>query len=373
MKAVFSLFVLVALFSFVEIVRSENVLVLTPDNFDSYVGGSKPAFVEFYAPWCGHCKSLAPEYEIVGKSFEKVKNFVSIAKVDCDANKDLCAKYDVKGYPTLKWFPANGAEAEAYNGGRTAEDIVKFVNEKTELSVVVNKPAPLPTKVVVLTAENFDSIVLDTTKDVLVEFYAPWCGHCKRLAPDWDKLSGVFANEEDVVIAKVDCTVEESLKDKYDVKGFPTLKFFSKENKAGEKYEGGRSLNDLVSFINERSFKSRLPDGLLTGTAGRDSSFDKLTASLFSSDDQEAVAEAARSLGQTSVAKTAQLYVKLIEKVVKSGKAYVESEIARLGRLLEGSVTPVKRDEFTIRSNILRSFLETPAEEEVKKTDEEQS
>jgi protein disulfide-isomerase-like protein len=363
MNTVFSLFVLVVLFSFAQIVRSESVVVLTPDNFDEYVGGSKPAFVEFYAPWCGHCKTLAPEYEIVGKSFEKVKDFVTIAKVDCDSHKDLCSKYDVKGFPTLKWFPGEGPESEAYSGERSAEEIVKFVNEKTSLTVHVNKPAPLPTKVAVLTDENFDSIALDTTKDVLVEFYAPWCGHCKRLAPDWDKLSGVFANEEDVVIAKVDCTVEEALKARFDVKGFPTLKFFSKENKAGEKYEGGRSLNDLVSFINSRSSKSRLPDGLLDENAGRDASFDKLTASLFSSEDQESVVEAARSLAQTSVAKTAQLYVKLVEKVVKSGKSYVESEIARLGRLLAGSVTPVKRDEFTIRSNILKSFLETPAEE----------
>jgi protein disulfide-isomerase A6 len=55
-----------------------------------------------------------------------------------------------------------------------------------------------PTALVDLDDDSFDKIVLDKSKDVFVEFYAPWCGHCKRLEPDYQKFADVFANENDV-------------------------------------------------------------------------------------------------------------------------------------------------------------------------------
>ena len=61
---------------------------------------------------------------------------------------------------------------------------------------------------------------------MLVEFYAPWCGHCKALEPTWAKLADHFADRDDIVIAKSDATTNEF--DGVDVQGFPTLKFFPK-------------------------------------------------------------------------------------------------------------------------------------------------
>jgi len=88
-----TLFVATFLFCsfFSPVSSSESVVSLTPENFDENVGGPRPAFVEFYAPWCGHCQHLAPEYENVGKAFEGSK--VVVAKVDCDAHGELCGKY----------------------------------------------------------------------------------------------------------------------------------------------------------------------------------------------------------------------------------------------------------------------------------------
>ncbi|CAN0548325.1 unnamed protein product, partial [Laminaria digitata] len=60
-----------------------------------------------------------------------------------------------------------------------------------------------PSAVVDLTLDTFDSIVMDPSKNTLVEFYAPWCGHCKTLAPIYEKLGNIFAAEKDVVVAKV--------------------------------------------------------------------------------------------------------------------------------------------------------------------------
>ncbi|MBA0563052.1 hypothetical protein Golob_008058, partial [Gossypium lobatum] len=148
---------------------ADDVVVLTEANFDKEVGQDRGALIEFYAPWCGHCKKLAPEYEKLGASFKKAKS-VLIGKVDCDEHKSLCSKYGVQGYPTLQWFPKGSLEPKKYEGPRTAEALAEFVNTEGGTNV---KIATLPSNVAVLNADNFDEIVLDETKDVLVEFYAP--------------------------------------------------------------------------------------------------------------------------------------------------------------------------------------------------------
>lgn len=89
----------------------------------------------------------------------------------------------------------------SYRGGRTVEDLVNFLNDKTGSRLRYVKP---PEFVVTLTPDNFDKIVKDPTKDVLVEFYAPWCGHCKALAPKYEQAAKAFQGEENVVVAKID-------------------------------------------------------------------------------------------------------------------------------------------------------------------------
>ena len=75
---------------------------LLPNNFDDIVLNSgKPALVEFFAPWCGHCKTLAPIYEELASAFESQSDKVTIAKVDADAHKELGRKWGVQGFPTL--------------------------------------------------------------------------------------------------------------------------------------------------------------------------------------------------------------------------------------------------------------------------------
>eukprot|EP00091_Calanus_sinicus_P006451 TRINITY_DN170_c0_g1_i14.p1 TRINITY_DN170_c0_g1~~TRINITY_DN170_c0_g1_i14.p1 ORF type:complete len:381 (-),score=134.89 TRINITY_DN170_c0_g1_i14:129-1271(-) len=99
----------------------------------------------------------------------------------------------------------------------------------------------------VLVGSNFEEVALDATKDVLVEFYAPWCGHCKQLAPIWDKLGEAFEDNDKVVIAKMDMTVNEL--ENVKVSGFPTIKLFSAGGNKEVDYDGGRTLEEFVKFL----------------------------------------------------------------------------------------------------------------------------
>uniref|UniRef100_A0A667ZVI4 Protein disulfide-isomerase n=1 Tax=Myripristis murdjan TaxID=586833 RepID=A0A667ZVI4_9TELE len=432
--------------------QASDVLEFTDDDFDSKIGDHELILVEFFAPWCGHCKRLAPEYEAAAT---RLKGIVPLAKVDCTANSNVCSKYGVSGYPTLKIF-RDGEDSGGYDGPRTADGIVshlkkqagpasvevkddtefekfiadqdasvigffadsgstaqteflraaipisvltgvvlfrpprlsnkfeentvKFNNPKIDFTfcfplsfgmcphmtddnkdqlkgkdllvayydvdydknpkgsnywrnrvmkvakgfldqghklnfAVANKnvfghdiseygldastgelpvvgirttkgdkyvmteeftrdgkalerflqdyfdgklkrylksePIPEnndgPVKVVV--AENFDSIVNDESKDVLIEFYAPWCGHCKSLEPKYKELGEKLANDPNVVIAKMDATAND-VPSPYEVRGFPTIYFSPAGQKQNpKKYEGGREVSDFISYL----------------------------------------------------------------------------------------------------------------------------
>jgi protein disulfide-isomerase A1 len=119
--------------------------------------------------------------------------------------------------------------------------------------------SPTDNGVTVVVGKNFNDIVLNKDKDVLLEFYAPWCGHCKSLAPEYEKLAARFASVKHVTIAKVDATANEVEYEGVNVKGFPTLIFFpAGENKVVVEYDGSRDLAGLTAFLKKnvkRSFK----------------------------------------------------------------------------------------------------------------------
>jgi len=338
--------------------NAANVKELTPDNFDNFVGGDQPALVEFFAPWCGHCKKLAPTFEELATNF--IKEPVIIASVDADQHKSLGSQFSVQGFPTIKYFPANSKEPEEYNGGREIADFTDFLNRKAGTKVRVKLP---PSDTVVLTDDTFDGIVLDPKKNVLVEFYAPWCGHCKKLAPEYEKLGQTFMGEEEVVIAKYDADKHKGKGGKYGVTGFPTLLWFPKDKKSDPvKYTGGRTLEDLTKYVNQNSGTSRLPGGGFEASAGTIEELAKLAKDFIASADkrEQILGEAktlAESLKSHANSAFAKFYTITMEQIIKKGENYVADEVARLERLIAGkAIKADKLPEMYKRKNVVSQF-----------------
>ena len=153
---------------------ASSVIDLIPKNFDDIVLKSgKPALVEFFAPWCGHCKNLAPVWEELATTLQHASDKVTIAKVDADAEKDLGRRFGVQGFPTLKWFDGKSDKPEEYDGGRDLESLQKWVTDKTGIRPKVK--GKLPSQVTFLDNTSFKEKV-GKEQDVLVAFTAPWCG-----------------------------------------------------------------------------------------------------------------------------------------------------------------------------------------------------
>jgi len=460
-----------------EIPTEDDVLVLTTSNFEAALEKHANILVEFYAPWCGHCKALAPEYAKAAGSLKEEESEIRLAKVDATQESSLAQKYGVRGYPTIKFF--RSGKASEYGGGRQANDIVNWLKKKTgppaaaidtveaakaaiekdevfvlgffkntesdgakaflevatetddipfgitssadvfeeykvekddavvlfkkfdegrndltegltaesigefiqanQLPLVIEFSQEAAQKIFggdlkkhlllfvsktsdafrgildgytaaapefkgkvlfiyididdednqrileffglssdetpalrfinlgddmtkykpetdsleaediksfvnsildgtakphlmsedvpedwdaqpvkVLVGKNFAEVARDENKHVFVEFYAPWCGHCKQLAPIWDSLGEKFADNEDIVIAKMDSTANEV--EDVKVQSFPTLKFFPKGSQEVIDYNGERTLEALTKFVESGGEEGAAPD-----------------------------------------------------------------------------------------------------------------
>eukprot|EP00003_Mantamonas_plastica_P010843 TRINITY_DN2033_c0_g1_i4.p1 TRINITY_DN2033_c0_g1~~TRINITY_DN2033_c0_g1_i4.p1 ORF type:complete len:243 (+),score=78.70 TRINITY_DN2033_c0_g1_i4:159-887(+) len=116
----FTLFTLVVLSACALMSNAENVMTLTDANFDELTSDG-PWLVKFYAPWCGHCKRLAPIFE---DAAAKLDGKVRLGKVDCTVESGLASRFGIRGYPTVNFI--RGTQTKQYSGGRSVEAIVQY-------------------------------------------------------------------------------------------------------------------------------------------------------------------------------------------------------------------------------------------------------
>jgi len=256
-----------ALTTFIKAEAFPLVGEIGPENYQKYVERSLPLVWLFLDPAAAATKDILATARSVAAA-STIKGKVSVVHLDGVRWADHAKNFGVK------WKPP-GCVVEDREKGKnfvypessqfTQDALTTFVNSYLDGSLKPNlKSQDVPSDnsgpVKVVVGKNFDQLVLDESKDVLVEFYAPWCGHCKSLAPKYEKLGEMMASEPSIVIAKVDSTENDTPPIK--VKGFPTLMLFQIGSKDKPlTYSGERTEDALAKWLYEQapSLKGKTP------------------------------------------------------------------------------------------------------------------
>ncbi|KAJ3037567.1 protein disulfide-isomerase precursor [Rhizophlyctis rosea] len=246
--------------SFVKTNSVPNMDDVGPDNFQTYVDSGLPLAYLFVSSDAER-KELGPIFEPLAKQYKGKINFVYLDTTKYGAHgKNLNLKEDqwpafALSEPKQNLKYPYDQEASLTDVSAIESFVKSFVDGKLEPSL---KSEAIPEKnddaVKVVVGKNYEEIVNDKKRDVFIEFYAPWCGHCKRLAPIWEELGDKFKSIDGIVIAKMDATENDLPADApFQIQGFPTLKLIKAETNEVVNYEGDRSLESLAKFLKENA------------------------------------------------------------------------------------------------------------------------
>ena len=201
----------------------------------------------------------------------------------------MAAPYNIRGVPTIKFFGVDKSNPVDYNGGRTASDMLNFAldqakkvaqsrlsgkssSSSSSSSSGSSSSSSPDAEVIILTDNDFDEKVMKSNDAWFIEFYAPWCGHCKKLQPEWEQLAKRIS--KDVKVAKVDATAETRLGSRFGIKGYPSIKFFPAGKKSDSSvidYSGSRDTDSMAEWgLNMKGVSASIAKfgGQLTDKAG---------------------------------------------------------------------------------------------------------
>ncbi|KAI4383803.1 hypothetical protein MLD38_009601 [Melastoma candidum] len=215
-------------------IDEKDVVVLKEGNFSNFVGNNRFVMVEFYAPWCGHCQALAPEYAAAATELKEAGE-VFLAKVDATEEEDLAQKYEVQGFPTIYFF-IDGVH-KPYNGQRTKDALVTWIKKKTGPGVYN-----------VTTTEDAERIL--TSEGVVVLGYL---NHLK--GPESEELAAASRSEDDVNFYQtVNPDVAKLFHLDPEVKR-PALVLLKKEAEKLSRFDGEFVKSAITEFV----FSNKLP------------------------------------------------------------------------------------------------------------------
>ncbi|KAG0378513.1 hypothetical protein BGX24_003592 [Mortierella sp. AD032] len=222
----------------------DNIIDITPKNFQAEVmEANHVVMVEFYAPWCGHCKNLVPQYKAAAKN---LKGIAKMAAIDCDddKNKPLCSQYGVTGFPTIKVFPANRKGGvkypKDYQGERSAKAIVDHLVKMLPNDVQLVSSNPSSEKII-----NIDEFAADTNLPRAVLF-------TKKLSTS-NMYKGLATEFKDrIVVAEMRAPSDDVLA-KYNIQNLPTLVVFPKGSQESTFFTGELKHEPILDFLSEHA------------------------------------------------------------------------------------------------------------------------
>ncbi|GJJ76928.1 protein disulfide-isomerase A6 [Entomortierella parvispora] len=233
---------------------NDKVIEVTSSTFDSEVmDANHLVMVEFYAPWCGHCKNLAPHYKAAAQNLHGIVKMVAI---DCDEDKNrpTCSRYGIQGFPTIKVFPANrkGTKGvkypEDYQGRREAKDIVDYLVKKIPNDIQLVTANPSSDKII-----NIDELATNQDKPRAVLF-------TKKTASS-NMYKGLATDMKDRMIVGEFRTPSDAVLKKYNVESLPALVVFPKGSEEPVAYTGEMKRDPLSDFLNEHAEPSSSKGG----------------------------------------------------------------------------------------------------------------
>ncbi|XP_078232773.1 protein disulfide-isomerase A5 isoform X1 [Pogona vitticeps] len=231
----------------------------------------RPVLLMFYAPWCGVCKRMMPSFQ---QASTELKGMYVLAGMNVYSGEfeKIKEEYNVRGYPTICYFEKGKFLFNFENYSATAKDIAEWLQ---------NPQPPKPqtpeipwseedNAVYHLTDDDFDKFIKEHPS-VLVMFYAPWCGHCKKMKPEYEKAAETLHSdtERPCALAAVDATINKAVAERFHISGFPTLKYFQDGE---EKYTLPhlRTKSKIIEWLmKSNSLSSEIFSFLLRSASGR--------------------------------------------------------------------------------------------------------
>jgi protein disulfide-isomerase A1 len=209
--------------------EEDHVIVLNDSNFEEAIKKFEFILVEFYAPWCGHCKKLAPEYSGAAKILKESDPAVPLAKVDATQSQEIATKHGVQGYPTIKFFIKG--EPIDFNGGRTQADIVNWIKKKTG-----------PPSVALSDAAELEK--LKTDNKVVIAYFGKDDDHYKNFVKVAQSIEALtFTHSHDTSLNN----------------GASGVVLFKQFDEGVNHYKGDFSLDSLKKFVADHRYPTVMP------------------------------------------------------------------------------------------------------------------
>ncbi|XP_061412999.1 dnaJ homolog subfamily C member 10 [Lethenteron reissneri] len=220
------------LMEYVQDLMSPSVVILTPETYASLVKQRKRDevwMVDFYAPWCGPCQALLPEWKRMARM---LSGMVQVGSVDCQKHHALCQSEMVHAYPEIRLFPMNPASSDKY---------FKYSGWHRDANSLKGWAfGYLPQTAEDLTPQKFNSEVLEGMEHWLVDFYTPWCGHCQIFAPEFEIAARLLKGK--LRTGKVNCQNDPHVCQSAGVHGYPTVMFYQYQGRS-KRSTGGEEIN----------------------------------------------------------------------------------------------------------------------------------